>query len=104
MVLLRIVSDDESQVEKIASWLLQDKLAIDVNLKRNIERWNFQKDQINKLSVFLLEAKTKALLFPKIAQLVRDKFGEKVPEIYSLPIVDMDWEQAKALKDSVERI
>ncbi|MFZ6052467.1 divalent cation tolerance protein CutA [Halocola ammonii] len=104
MVLLRIVSDNESQMEKIAGWLLQDKLAIDVNLKRNIERWNWHKEQIQKLSVFLLEAKTKALLFPKIDQLILEKFGDNVPEIYSLPIVDMDWEQAKVLKDSVERI
>jgi uncharacterized protein involved in tolerance to divalent cations len=104
MILLRIVSNEEAQVKEVASFLLQRKLAIDVNLKRNIERWSWNGNSLENRKIFLLEAKTKALLFPKIDKLIREKIERNLPEIYSLPIVNMDWEQAEALTGEIEQV
>ena len=48
--------------------------------------------------------KTKALLFNVIDQLLKEKYPHKMPIIYSLPIVHMDWEQSKELVNEVVKV
>lgn len=98
MIFLRISSESRSQIEEIATILLENHLIIDVNVKENIERWNLVMNSIQKKTIYLLTGKTRANLFPKIDDQLREKYKDKMPELYSLPIVHMDWEQADLLQ------
>lgn len=102
MVLLRISSESEKQIEEIAGFLLREKLAIDVNLKRNVERLNYIDGKIQMSKIQLLTAKTKAALFPQIDENLKDLCKPNMPEIYSLAIIHMDWEQSQQLKNDLK--
>jgi uncharacterized protein involved in tolerance to divalent cations len=100
MIFLRISSRDEKKIERIAEILLSEKLAIDLNFKPGISRIEYVNGQIQRTKVCLLTAKTRANLFRNIDGRIREEFPENLPEIYSLPIIEMDWEQAqKLIKD-----
>lgn len=98
MIYLRLSSPDPNQIKEIATLLLEEHLIIDVNVKENIERWNLIFNQIKKTDIFLLTGKTRASLFPKIDKILREKYPSTMPELYSIPIVHMDWEQADQLQ------
>ncbi len=101
MILLQIVSRSEEKIDRIAKILLEEKLGIDLNITRNMERINFINNEKVLSAVHLLTAKTKAVLFPQIDTRLRDEFGDSIPEVYSLPIIHMDWLQAEELMSDV---
>ncbi len=102
MVLLRIQSKDETKIDKIAALLLEEGLGMDLSITRNIDRLGYEKKKVSHTRVHLLTAKTKGLLFPLIDEKVRALFPESLPEIYTTPIVHMDWEQSKQLAEVVQ--
>ncbi len=104
MIFLRISSPNESVVEQIAELLLKERLVINVNIKRNIERLGLVDDKRFSERTTLMTSKTKGLLFPNIDELIRDKFPEDSLEIYSLPIIHMNWEDSKQLREKVQEV
>lgn len=104
MIFLRISSRDEDKMEQIATLLLEEKLVIDVNIKRGLERLTMKNGVLVKTKICLLTAKTKSLLFSTIDQRLKKEFPEKMPELYALPIVNMDWEQSKELSEVVKLV
>ena len=104
MVFLRIVSKSEPKIESIAEILLREKLAIDLNIKRNLERLEYKDGAVVSTRVILLTGKTRGLLFNKIDKRLLEEFGENMPELYTLPIVHMDWGQARDLPHYLQEI
>lgn len=104
MILLKISGKDEQQIEEIASLLLKERLGIDMNIERHLERLTYEDDQVVTEWVCLLTAKTKALLFPTIDHMLKEKYGNDIPEIYSVPIIHMDWEQSNQLIRDVKEV
>lgn len=104
MIFLRILSKDKQQIEQIAALLLREKLAIDVTMKHQFDRMELNNDELVSSDIYLLTAKTKGLLFPSIDQKLQNLFHGNMPEVYSLPIVHMDWEQAELLTSEVKSI
>lgn len=104
MILLKISSQNEEKLERIAEILLRDNLAIDINILQNLVKWERQNEKLVKTQVNLLTAKTKALLFQQIINRFEEEFPNDMPEVYSLPIVNMDWEQSQKLAESVMSI
>ena len=102
MIFIRVSGNNESTIERIGVFLLKKKLLIDLNVKRNIERWVLFNDEIVKESITLLTAKTKAVLFDEIDTLIRKHYPNDRLEIYSMPIVHMDWDDAKHLRNDVK--
>ncbi len=102
MIFLRIASSSESVIENIAKHLLKERMVIDVNIKRNIERLVYTDSQFHTSHTSLMTCKTKGLLFSKIDDHIRNIFPEENLEIYSLPIVHMDWEDTQHLKEHVQ--
>ena len=49
-------------------------------------------------------AQTKGLLFDKIDRRLRGLYKQNMPVLYSVPIVNMDWEQADLLKAQTAKI
>jgi uncharacterized protein involved in tolerance to divalent cations len=101
LIQLRISSYSTTQIVEIAELLLKDHLAIDVNITRDVERLTLEGNELKRETKTLLTAKTKALLFPHIDRLLRELYPQNLPEIYSLAIVQMDWDQANKLRKDV---
>ena len=101
MIVLKVVSTDRNQIEEIAVLLLQKHLAIDIDLKTNVERLSLKDDQLQRSYVHELSGKTKALLFPGIDKMLVEEYGERLPEVYSVPIIHMDWDQTLTLRQEI---
>ncbi len=101
MIFLRILSSSEPKIERIAKVLLEEALVIDVNIKRHIERAELVDGELKCSKNYLLTAKTKSTLFDRIDKRLNEEFPDNLPEIYALPIVEMDWKQAENLTKSV---
>ena len=102
MIFLRISCEKETAIERIAEALLKERLVIDVNVKRNIERWCLNEEgSILKKTVSLLTCKSKGLLFKRIDERIVELTEGLHMEIYSVPIVHMDWEDTQHLLSEV---
>ncbi len=104
MILLRIVSEDEKNLELIAQFLLEENLVIDVNIKRHIERLELVEGKLTPKKIFIITAKTKSMLFSIIEKRLKVFCENELPEIYSLPITHMEWSQANQLTYRVQKI
>ena len=101
MIFLRVISKSEAKIEEIAQLLLSEKLVVDVNIKRGIERAELVNGELCLTYITLLTAKTKSTLFPVIHSKLNDKYPNHMPELYAIPIVEMDWKQADQLRAEV---
>jgi uncharacterized protein involved in tolerance to divalent cations len=95
MILLKISSKDEQIIIKTAETLIKGQFALDINISSNEKRFALSNSEIKVTPIFILTAKTKALLFSKIINHLKEIFGENLPEIFSLPITTMEIEQAE---------
>ena len=103
MIQLRVSSKSEKQILEIAELLIKGHYAIDLNLLPNHKRVTLENGKIAYHDLFLLTGKTKGLLFTAIDNLLNEKYPVDLPEIYSLPIVHMDWEQSKQLVQEIKQ-
>ena len=104
MIFLRIVSKSEPKMEEIAKLLLEEKLVIDVNIKRNLERAELVNGDLVFTKVYLLTAKTKAVLFDSIDKMLNELYAGHMPEVYAMPIMEMDWKQAQKLTTDIKQV
>ncbi len=104
MILLRIVSENENNLESVAQFLLQENLVIDVNIKRHIERLELINGKLTPKRIFIITAKTKSMLFPIIEKRLKIFCENETPELYALPITNMEWSQANQLSHRVQKI
>ena len=99
MILLHVVSSSKVQIEEIIDFLIDEKLILEpIILERVQLRKKDHFGQFQNISQFLMMAKARALLFGKIELLLKKKYKENLPDLYSLPIVNMDWEKAEILE------
>lgn len=98
MILLNIFCKEKQQAIDIAHLLLDDRYILDANIIETTKISN-KKNGVgyDTRNCFLLTGKTKALLFPTIDKILIEKYPINMPELFSVPIVNMDWEQAKTL-------
>ena len=104
MIYLSLSSDNERILEQAAILLVKNQLVIDLNMERHTERIEIIDEQISRSPRYLLRGKTKALLFPAIDDLLRAEFPDDMPEVYAYPIVYMDWDQARHLRNEVQAV
>lgn len=104
MILLRIVSKSESKIDEIAELLLREKLVIDVNIKRHFDSAELVNDRLIFTPVYLLTAKTRATLFDAVDQMLNEFYPNHMPELYAIPIMQMDWKQADNLTKDVKSV
>lgn len=98
MVLIHIVTNTEEQAIEITDLLIERKLILNALL---IEKANMRKrlkdGTFETHPQTLVIGKTKGLLFNDIDLLLREKYGDNMPTLYSIAIVNMDWDQADEL-------
>jgi len=105
MILLHIVTSDQSLISSITDYLIEEHLALDVLVTENtyLRKRNLDSSFVNEKQ-FVITAKTKALLFETINQKLREKYSYNMPILYSVPIVNMDWEQIKKLQSDIAKV
>ena len=86
-IVVFITVSSEAEARKIAEMLVNGKKAACVNIVPRVDslfRWEGKLDAARES---LLMVKTRASLFPEIAELVKRVHTYEVPEIIALPIV-----------------
>ena len=101
MIVLKVVSPDINLIEDVAMVLLKRQLAIDIDIRKNVDRVSLSQEGLIRTPVHELSAKTKALLFPAIDKMLIEMYPEGRPEVYSLPIIHMDWDQTLILRKEI---
>ena len=104
MIQLVIASKSKEQLEEISEYLLVNHLVISIDFHLDIKRLELENGKLKNHTIHFITGKTKSLLFNEIDQRIRNKYIKNLPEIYSHPITDMDWELANRLKSETEKI
>jgi periplasmic divalent cation tolerance protein len=101
IIILTTVSSKE-EGEKIASKLVENKLAACVNIlpkMTSVYRWE---NKINKDDELLLIIKTVEYLEQEVYEFIRDSHSYEVPEIITLNIQNIDKKYSEWLNSSIE--
>jgi uncharacterized protein involved in tolerance to divalent cations len=104
MIQLVIASRSSEQLDEIADYLLTNRLVISVDFHNDIGRKEFENGKIESYKIHFITGKTKSLLFKEIDLRLRNLYKDNIPEIFSHPIINMDWELADKLKSYIEKI
>jgi len=104
MIQLVISSKTKEQLEEISEYLLTNHLVLSIDFHQAARRIEFKNDKLVSYTIHSISGKTKSLLFSEIDMRIRDKYKNNIPEIFSNPITDMDWELANKLKAKTEKI
>lgn len=104
MIQLVIASKSKTQLEEIAEHLLVNNLVISIDFHFDIRRVELRKGKLKHYTIHFITGKTKSLLFCEIDRRIRSIYSKNIPEIYSHPITDMDWDLAARLKSETEKI
>ena len=104
MILLHILTENEKLASEIADYLVEEHLVVDALITKGTKRMRDASGKAISVPQILIRGKTKALLFDTIDKILKQKYGEKLPAIYSVPIVHMDWEQAARLKEQTKAV
>ena len=104
MILLSIESDSKTTIEKAARVLLMENLAINLNIREGTERIRIVNGSLQHAPVYELTARTKALLFSFIDERLQKEFADEMPELYSVPLVNINQEQGRQLIVKVNQV
>ncbi len=105
MILVHIICKHQQQSEEIIEFLLEERLVLDAWVSEKSVYLN-RADQYHgkRKRQSLILCKTKALLFNKINLALSEKYPKNMPEIYCLPIIYMDPDQAERLLEGTIKV
>ncbi len=105
MISLTIIAKTLEQGNEIVSLLLKKRLIIEgtMQTKSKCFRLDAKKNILETNSVILI-CTTKSLLFTRIDTLLKERYKDDMPVLYSVPIVNMDWEQSKKLIEETKNV
>lgn len=98
MIQLHIITKKPEQVKEIVELLIVKKLITGVTVMDTVSSYKSDCNKIETVLTNLLIGRTKAMLFSAIENLLKDKYGDSMPVIYGMPIVNMDVKHSKKLK------
>ncbi len=101
MILLHVIATNEKQADEISDFLLEKNFVLDTFIMTGSVNTREQ-GVLKSESAILVTARTRALLFNKIDKAIHDKFSSEPPIVYSVPIVNMDWDHASELEKKVK--
>lgn len=102
MVLLHMIADTVEQADEIAEVLTEEKLVLSALIQPGGRMKTQGRAEAEDRTLIL--AQTKGLLFNAIDERLRKMYPEQMPVLYSVPIVNMDWEQADVLVAKTAKI
>lgn len=95
-IVVLVTASSKKEAQKLASCLLQEKLAACVNVIAGLDSHFRWQGKIDKAKEALLIIKTRKSLFNKLAKKVKSLHSYEVPEIIALPVIAgykeyLDW-------------
>ncbi len=105
MILAHIIVRDKDQTMDIITLLTQHDLIFNacISSKKVYEK-NRKSGVLEHHEQTLIIGKTKALLFSKINDLLKEKYQKNMPMFYAVPIIYMDEEQTQLLRDHTAKV
>lgn len=104
MILIHIVTESKQQADEITEFLINEKLILNAFITEDLFHRKKTGEEISNVKSVLIMGKTKALLFNTIDELLREKYPNNMPTLFSIPIVHMDWEQADELVKETAKV
>ncbi len=101
MILLHVIAKNEKQADEISDFLLKKNFVIDTFLVKGTVETR-AKNALQSESAILVTGRTRALLFDKIDKAIHSHFTADPPILYSVPIVNMDWDHASELEKKLK--
>ncbi|UBM58919.1 hypothetical protein LAG90_19155 [Marinilongibacter aquaticus] len=98
MIVLHLYCNCEDKIKAIATALLNEKLARAIDVDFDRERYLEENGQAEITRVHKLTCLTQTGFFDEINELLRQRFPGACQEIYSIPVVHMDWDRVRELK------
>lgn len=97
MILMHIICKQKEQAEEISDYLMDEKLIISSTIYPEVLKKQLVNGEKKTSKHTIIHCRTKALLFNEIEERIKGKYPGNIPIMYSVPIVNMNWEQAKQL-------
>ena len=89
------------QVKEIVEFLINEKLITGVTVIDTVSSYKSESGEIETVLTNLLIGRTKAALFSTIESLLQDRYHDKMPVLYGMPVVNMDLKHMAKLKKVV---
>lgn len=105
MILAHIIVRDKEQTMDIIKLLTAKDLLYSAGIStKKIYKKNKKTGVLEYLEQTLIIGKTKSLLFSVINKLLKEKYPEKMPMLYAIPIIHMDEEQLDILREHTAKV
>lgn len=104
MVLIHIISNSSKQATDIVDFLIDEKLMLNALVSNKMLHKRLKNGQKESFEQTLVMGTTKALLFNKISQIIKEKFLDNPPLIYAMPIIYMDEHQTLQLQTKTKTV
>jgi uncharacterized protein involved in tolerance to divalent cations len=104
MVLIYVSLPEDSQATKVAELLLRERLTNHVNIIHSIECMKYEEGAIKKSAETILLIKTKALLYKQIQQRILELELSPTPNIFSVPMTQLDGDYHDYLLKDVVKV
>ncbi len=98
MVTIFIITKNKESAKEIAMRILEERLAYSLNILDNVFSMRREKGKIVEYHETLILAKTKALLYHKVEELIKNLDADHQPLVFSFPITQMQ----QTLFDSIQ--
>ncbi|MEL6976337.1 MAG: divalent cation tolerance protein CutA [Bacteroidota bacterium] len=104
MILVHINCKTVEQADAVVTFLLDEKLMLNALVSEKMMYKTSLQGNIKADSRVLVMGTTKALLFTPINQKIISHFPKETPLVYAMPIVYMDEEQGRFLRENTEKV
>lgn len=105
MILGYFTVKNKKQAKENTKLLLEQNLLFTANISiTKVFRKSRATGLIEKHKQTVIKGKTKSLLFVTINTLLRKNYSKNMPMLYAVPIVYMDEEQSKLLRDQTAKV
>lgn len=103
MILLNVLCSSMQQAHDLAEVLLLEHLWVDAFIGEEGQLMKRRKKETIEETRVKVQGMTRAVLYDRVNQRIRELYPYDMPILYAVPIVSMDWEQSEhLLKDTSE--
>ncbi|MEM6358464.1 MAG: divalent cation tolerance protein CutA [Bacteroidota bacterium] len=101
MVLIYLITKDSSEAREIGRTLIQERLANSANVIPSIQTLRWSGEEVINTTETILLIKTKSLLYSRIEKRVTELLDNHKPNIFSMPITQINHIYLDVLRDGV---
>lgn len=105
MMILQAVSQDKVMLDAIGDDLLKVNLLANVMISDGLSfKYRNDDGEVIETRQYVLKGISKSLLFSKINSRLKDTYGDKMPLLYSEPLIMMDSMQMEEILNKLQEV